>query len=203
MKKTVVGAVIALLAAGLFASLVVVKNLNGRIAELESARETAASAISDAPQAAKPAEGEGKAQEAKPAQEAAKPAAAAAKPAASQAADDGKHVRYVVKDGDDICGIAIEFNVSPRQIRMLNGLAEDYQPRAGDVLLLPKDGETGETVATNPKTSAKKAAVPKTDYHEMKVLNFAYDGSRHSSSAGIRHDYCRAHGCPHMRGRRG
>ena len=66
MKKTVVGAVIALLAAGLFASLVVVKNLNGRIAELESARETAASAISDAPQAAKPAEGEGKAQEAKP-----------------------------------------------------------------------------------------------------------------------------------------
>ena len=69
MKKTVVGAVIALLAAGLFASLVVVKNLNGRIAELESAREAAASATSDAPQAAKPAEGEGKSQEAKPAQE--------------------------------------------------------------------------------------------------------------------------------------
>ena len=132
MKKTVVSAVIALLAAGLFASLVVVKNLNGRIAELESAREAAASATSDAPQAAKPAEGEGKAQEAKPAQE----------EAANQAADDGKHIRYVVKDGDDICGIAIEFNVSPRQIRMLNGLTEDYQPRAGDVLLLPKDGET-------------------------------------------------------------
>ena len=82
MKKTVVGAVIALLAAGLFASLVVVKNLNGRIAELESAREAAASATSDAPQAAKPAEGEGKSQEAKPAQEAAKPAAA------NQAADE-------------------------------------------------------------------------------------------------------------------
>ena len=180
MKKTVVGAVIALLAAGLFASLVVVKNLNGRIAELESAREAAASATSDAPQAAKPAEGEGKSQEAKPAQEAAKPAAEAAKPAAaSQAADDGKRIRYVVKDGDDICGIAIEFNVSPRQIRMLNGLAEDYQLRAGDVLLLPKDGETEEVAVLKPKPEAKKPSVPKTDYHEMKVLNFAYDGSRH------------------------
>ena len=174
MKKTVVGAVIALLAAGLFASLVVVKNLNGRIAELESAR-AAASATSAAPQAAKPAEGDGKAQEAaRPAAEAAKPAADAAKPVE----DDGRYVRYVVKAGEDIVGIAIEHAMTPRRIRELNGLTENDQLSAGDVVLLPRDDETEEVAVLKPKPEAKKPSVPKTDYHEMKVLHFSYDGSR-------------------------
>ena len=205
MKKTVVGAVIALLAVGLSASLVVVNRLNGRIAKLESARgavqvqEAAAEAVETAerpsPDAARPAaepvakkpsspktDSSSRWSEPKISPIVPKPAAEPAQEKSASVASEGNYIKHVVEEGEDIVSLAIVYAVPPKVIRELNSFSDDHQPRPGDVVLLPKEGEDvgaapqGGTAAK--PVAAKKPSTPKTDYHEMKVLNFSYDGSR-------------------------
>lgn len=69
-------------------------------------------------------------------------AAAAATPANDAAATPppaGKqdYFLYKVKDGEDVTGIAITFDISPSEIRQLNGLGDDAQLAAGMELKLP------------------------------------------------------------------
>lgn len=66
------------------------------------------------------------------------PAPAAAEEAPAPAAQkDPDFFLYTVKDGEDVTGIAITFDVSPSEIRQLNNLGEDAQLSAGQELKLP------------------------------------------------------------------
>ena len=64
------------------------------------------------------------------------PAAPEAPPAPA-AQKDPDFFLYTVKDGEDVTGIAITFDVSPSEIRQLNNLGEDAQLSAGQELKLP------------------------------------------------------------------
>ena len=64
------------------------------------------------------------------------PAAAEEAPAPAAQKDPGFFL-YTVKDGEDVTGIAITFDVSPSEIRQLNNLGEDAQLSAGQELKLP------------------------------------------------------------------
>ena len=46
---------------------------------------------------------------------------------------------YIVKDGEDLLGISIQFGVPATTIRELNNLPEDAQVKAGDVLKIPAE----------------------------------------------------------------
>ena len=68
--------------------------------------------------------------------ETASDAAKAADPVADTTLDyDGP--TYVVRDGEDLTGVALKWGVSPSAIRELNNLAEEDVIRAGQVLRLP------------------------------------------------------------------
>ena len=65
--------------------------------------------------------------------------AAVVKPVGTPAADAPKTTTYVVQEGDDITGVAIDFGVTAATIRDLNNLAEDAQLVPGQVIKLPAE----------------------------------------------------------------
>ena len=98
---------------------------------------------------------------------------------------------YVVKDGDDVISIAIQFNVSPSAILNINELKATDPIKPGDILKLPENAKVDDSHlavgmvrmkddATNGVTVAKAEALHEdgtntTVMHQMKVLRVEYD----------------------------
>ena len=62
-------------------------------------------------------------------------------PAANDAAAKYADNTYIVKEGDDITGVAIRWAVTAAAIRELNGLGENDQLVPGQVIKLPAEAQ--------------------------------------------------------------
>ncbi|MBR4615994.1 MAG: LysM peptidoglycan-binding domain-containing protein [Kiritimatiellae bacterium] len=97
-----------------------------------------------------------------------------------KAKEEGHFAKYTAKEGEDIVSIAIQFAVSPSQIRKLNGYGEGYAIKPGDEVLLPLSSETEAAPAprgARADATQKPATSPrKTAPSPMKVTKVAYDG---------------------------
>ena len=102
------------------------------------------------------------------------------KRSSEKAKEEGHFAKYTAKEGEDIVSIAIQFAVSPSQIRKLNGYGEGHAIKPGDVVLLPLSSETEAAPAprgARADATQKPATSPrKTAPSPMKVTKVAYDG---------------------------
>ena len=121
------------------------KAADGKKVEVKKADEKKAEEKPQEAQSKPEEKAEEKPQEAQPKadepQVEAKPEEANAADAASAAPESQAAVTYVVKEGDDITGVAIHWGVSSAAIRELNNLGENDQLVPGQIIKLPPEAQ--------------------------------------------------------------